>query len=125
MSITLSHRLDNDTTGVMRLRVWVSHYTNGENPAVFAHQRYSMTPDDPGTVDRFSHVCSPADLEQYPLNAPTSNIRPFFRLTYCDLSFKSVEELERVWEGLKNDVGLLDNNLRGVENPTSSREVVV
>jgi hypothetical protein len=82
-----------------------------------------MLIDDPGPLDKFSHVCSPADIEQYPKDQPTSSIRPFFRKTYCDLTFDGVDELERVWNTIESDVLMVTRNTLAHSNITSSMEV--
>jgi hypothetical protein len=76
---------------------------------IFVYQRQAGL--EPGTTtDEFSNIASPADFEEYPVNNP-SEITGFFRLSYVDLIFRSVELLEQSAQDLISDVCSLVTSL--------------
>lgn len=59
-----------------------------------------------GVFDQFSHVASPADLEEYPVGQPTDAV-PFFRLAQVTLVFRELGLLMDSLRAVKQDICLL------------------
>lgn len=77
---------------------------------IFVYQRRPGTLPDSPVRDEFSNVASPADLEEYPVDAPVST-SPFFRLRYADLIFRSLALLEQSSSDLLSDIAQLVETL--------------
>jgi hypothetical protein len=92
--------------------------------AIFA---YRMLPVDPTTGSDsgfFSHVCSPADLEEYPANAPIPCHRPeWFRKTFVDIIVRSITEAEEFIAAVTDDVRRLKRTLDTMDTVVPSGEV--
>lgn len=122
LSIATARWVQGDSEG-MRLRVEVAEAYNVSDK-IFA---YRLLPTDPTTgvsAGSFSHVCSPADLEDYPENAPTGNTVPaWYRLNYVDLLLHSAEEAETMKTQIQEDVQLLIDQLNALASLQPSDEV--
>ena len=59
-----------------------------------------------GVFDQFSHVASPADLEEYPVGQPTAAV-PFFRLAQATLVFRELDLLMCSLQAAKKDICML------------------
>lgn len=54
--------------------------------AIFAYRLIPLQPGQATQVAIFDHVCSPVDLQEYPIAAPRAvDAIPWFRLEYVDL----------------------------------------
>jgi len=104
-----------------RMRVKVSQ-VSGVDDALFAYQ--VMPPAGGGTEygAEFSHVCSPADIEEYPRDAPVSG-KDFYRLTEIDIIFRNLKLLEDAWEKIQNDFTELVRTLENMDTLTLAEEV--
>jgi len=95
----------------IRVRIWTECAT-GMPAEVFA---YRMLPKDPQTGEEngfFSHICSPTDLEEYPVNEPLpSHIPRWFRLAYVDVVVRSHIEAEAFINDVLDDVCRLKRSL--------------
>ena len=59
-------------------------------------------------ADGFSHVASPFDLDEFPVNVPDLiNEIPYFRTDMVQLSFRSIQELKLTKEMINSDLVLL------------------
>jgi hypothetical protein len=61
-------------------------------------------PDASGVVrDVLLTIASPADLAEYPAGGPSPDTAlPYYRLSYVELDFRSLTQLEAAWTQLKN-----------------------
>lgn len=58
--------------------------------------------------DGFSHIATPLDLEEIPVNAPDMiNEIPYFRTDMVQLSFRNVQDLKLTKEMIASDILLL------------------
>ena len=111
--------------GNYRLQVWVSEYTDDTDPKIFTYQRQPTIPkeeDDPD--DQFVAVSSAGDMAEYPVDDPNDD-GPFFRKSFLDLEFESVDLLNRSWTFIKRDVADLINNLNGLYDETTTETEVI
>jgi hypothetical protein len=91
--VKLAHffsRYQDDRHAGTRLKVVVLEAVNMDRE-VFAYRRIPLQPggeNDPQQAV-FSHVCSPVDLEEFPIGAPLENhVPPWFRLDVVDVLFR-------------------------------------
>lgn len=97
-----------------RLRLVASAPENLPSARIFAYEVLPLRPgEDPTTpAGYFSHVCSPADLEEFPeLAAWVNSSPPFFRLESVDLVFRSRELAEEAYSTLAARVQQLCDSL--------------
>lgn len=110
--------------GVLLLPAFQKHYVpnqiDGFRMTITASQprdmpskifRYREIPIQPGQAARLGHfagVCSPADLEEYPEDAPHTNADPpMYRLAAVDMVFRSRAEAEAAWADIQSEVEIL------------------
>jgi hypothetical protein len=93
----------------VRIEVQCAYNVTG---AIFA---YRNLPTDPNTGEKagwFDHVCSPADLEEFPANAPIPGSMPeWFRLEYVDVFLRSRVEVDDFITSVRSDVQQLVSTL--------------
>jgi hypothetical protein len=110
----ISRYYASDTDGI-RVRIEATDANLMPNK-IFA---YLMLPIKAGADNRagmFDHVCSPADLEDYPEDEPVSGARPaWFRLDYVDVLLRSREEVDDFVRAVQYDVAALKTALDRVE----------
>ncbi len=79
---------------------------------IFAYRMLPVDPNSGEDAGFFSHICSPADLEEYPANAPIPCHRPeWFRKTFVDVLVRSVAEAEEFIAAVIDDVRRLKRTL--------------
>jgi hypothetical protein len=115
-----------------RMRVTASDGLNMPNE-VFRYRAIPLQPnslnDEEEEVESeqwgvFDGVCSPADLEEFPINEPyTTADPPWFRLAYVDLVFRSRHELEEAYRTLVDEVSALRDTIKLMEDLSEEDEV--
>jgi hypothetical protein len=79
---------------------------------VFAYMLLQATPGETEKIAAFDHVCSSADLEEFPENAPAANTTPsWFRLDYVDVVLRSRAEVHAFLRDAASDVYALKKTL--------------
>jgi hypothetical protein len=100
----------------IRVRINVECSAEVGRSKIFA---YRMLPKNPATGEKegfFSHVCSPADLEEYPVDAPVpTHVPEWFRLSYVDLFLRSWPEAEVFINDVLDDVRRLKTSLDAMD----------
>lgn len=78
---------------------------------IFRYRNIPVQPGQAAAVGVFDGICSPADIEEFPENAPYDNADPpWYRLDTVDLVFRTREEAEDAWASIQIDVqGLVDS----------------
>lgn len=91
---------------------------------VFAYLTLPMDPTTGTRAAAFDHVCSPADLEDFPVDEPIPGITPeWFRLDYVDLLVRSWEEVTDIIDKVKEDVQVLRDTLATMDTLSSHESV--
>lgn len=91
--------------GAFRLRVEASDPDGLADAGVFLWRRDPPNPYNGTIVDTFFAICSPVDLEEYPLGAPNPQIAyPFFRQSFCDLILRATSQAIAVWGTIQKEV---------------------
>lgn len=126
------------TRGVTLRKASVSRYTTSkvdgfrfrveavdpvDMPAdIFLYLRRPLDPATGADADEFSNVCSPADLEEYPVGSPTGT-PPFFRAAEVDLVFRSQSQAEEAWESIRAEVAVLVDTLNLMDGLENAEEI--
>jgi hypothetical protein len=104
-----------------RTRV-VADGANGLPNRVFAWRQIPLQPAEETKTAVFSHVCSPVDLADFPIDAPRVNdVPPWFRLDWVEYDTWTREEAYETYQAIVADVASLlvslDNAEVMVEEP--------
>jgi len=79
---------------------------------VFAYMLVPQVPGDSEKIAAFDHVCSSADLEEFPEDEPTPAAKPgWFRLDYVDVVLRSRAEVHAFLRDTASDVYSLKKTL--------------
>jgi hypothetical protein len=100
----------NQTDGI-RVRIEIA-CAEGVDAEVFAYcmSNYAVLTGE--RAGRFSHVCSTADLAEYPIGAPiVGEIPEWFRLSYVDVFLRSPIEAAAFVEDVFSDLRMLQYSL--------------
>lgn len=92
---------------------------------IFRYLGAPINPREP-TVLRgaFDGVCSPVDLEEMPVAAPTANANPAWcRLDFVDIVLRSSQDVDDLWVRLQEEVGNLVRTLIVMEDLRDSLTV--
>jgi hypothetical protein len=80
---------------------------------------YRMLPKSPQTGSKrgfFSHICSPADIEDFPEDEPVAtHVPPWFRLSYVDVLVRSETEAEAFIDDVRSDIRRLLTSLAAID----------
>ena len=80
--------------------------------AIFAYRALPLQPGQDSAVGFFSHVCSAADLAEYPETQPRINdTPPWFRLSRLDVVVATRELAEHALEQIRADIQILLKSL--------------
>jgi len=91
--------------------------------SIFVFRRFSAGAGETEPRDEFTNVASPADMEEYPENAPNETGRPFFRLSSADLVLRNLEDANEVWEYIQEEVAALVTGLDRMDDLELQEEV--
>jgi hypothetical protein len=91
---------------------------------IFVHQRRPATTISGSPIDEFSNVASPADLEEYPAFEP-DDTSAFFRLSYVDLVFRSLDLLNKAVDDIMDDIRCLVESLEQIDELSSEECITI
>lgn len=81
---------------------------NHMSSSIFRYIRGPFSQTIGAYSEEFDGICSPADLEEFPVDTPTLNANPaWFRKDYIDLVFRSQATAEEAWGRIVKDVTTL------------------
>jgi len=87
---------------------------------------YRIAPENGDTVATFSHICSPADIEEFPANTASSTaVPPWFRLAYVDLLLRSTAEVDNIIAIVQEDIQRLLATLKRMETLVPTGDIVL
>ncbi len=93
--------------GTHKLQVWVSEYEDID-PNVFVwwskNPVYDADDTEADDKEEYANVASVSCLQEYPIDYPDQILPPFYRKTYLDLTFRSVDLLNQGMQGIEDDV---------------------
>jgi len=79
---------------------------------IFVYKEVPLNPNDSTTIAQFDHVASPADLEDFPEDAPIAGSDPsWFRLNKVDVVVRSRAIADELWDAILQDVTDLKTTL--------------
>jgi hypothetical protein len=91
---------------------------------VFAYLMLPLKPGENERVGSFDHVCSPADLEEFPEDEPIPGDRPeWFRLNYVDVVVRSRTEVYAFVRDVAADVYSLRETLELMDRIEPAGEI--
>lgn len=112
-----------DNTDGFRMTVTV---TDGlrMDAEVFRFRSLPVQPGQEDSIGVFDGVCSPADLEEFPIDEPLENADPpWFRKAVLDLVFRSRAEVDAAWDTIRNEIAALVETLDIMDNLEDEEEV--
>lgn len=97
------------TTEAQGFRMAIAAYgASRMSDRVFRYIRRPYNPITGVTADELDGVCSPADLEEFPEDAPNPADNPaWFRRASVDLVVRSQAEAEELWSGVVKELTAL------------------
>lgn len=105
-----------NTTDGFRLTCLAENGVDFTDNKIFRYERipgFTVTDED---NDVFNGVCSPADLEELPVDSPNLSQQPaFFRLDTIDLVFRSAAAGEQAFQDIQDDVTRLVKSLDALD----------
>lgn len=102
-SLTLNSEVRTTRKGTTSLKLFVVGY--GMSPKVFAIEVLPGSADKLAPKVRFSHVCSPAELAEFPEDTPGDCC--YFRVSEIEMVFDTKDFVEHVMANMKKDIGKL------------------
>lgn len=114
-----------DKEGLCRLRVWVSKAAEGEDPNIFVTEIMPPRHQDEELSIRFSHIASPTDMTQYPIEEPGTG-GFYYRTRGADLLFDSPAQAGDFMDKVYSHLAMLESSeamLKG--DPTKEEEIDV
>ena len=110
-------------TQAYRLVLTVSE-TLGIDPELFLYARRTLNPTTNEQADVFIAVCSPSDLEEFPVGAPDPEADlPFFRLDSVDLLFRNIELKLETYNAIVQDFAELSRSMDAIAKLGPSSEI--
>jgi len=110
------------TQGV-RIKI-VAIESNQMPKEVFVFQRRPSAP--PGeSIDVFTNIASPNDLEEYPVGDITDIAHPFLRLDVVDLVFRSPEHAQDGIQRMVGDIAQLVESLNFMDSLVLQEEITI
>jgi hypothetical protein len=111
-TIELDYKVTGILNGCCRLEVWIKSYSD-MTPDIFLYQRFPVMDGEVQPDNRFINVASVGDINEYPETDPSGD-GPFYRLRTVDLTFRSIDLLNKTWDLIQEDTLDLVANLRGL-----------
>jgi hypothetical protein len=93
------------------------------DPGIFVYQCSSNPVPGRPDIEEFSHIASPFDLANYPLDIPAAG-GEYYRKTSAELVFRSLELLEQVRTKIETDVQELIRTLNQFDSLESESTTV-
>ena len=114
-SITLSKTVTETASGTVKLVL--SCIATDVSPKVFAIEVLPSSADAPAPIYRFSHICSPAEMEEFPADVPGENC--YFRTDSIEMIFDTPKILDHVITNVENDIAKLVHELNALDTLAS------
>ena len=105
VSVKLNHTITTSRNGHTKLRLVVE--ADGISPKIFAIEILPRSADKLKPLYRFSHVCSPSEMVEFPDDIPGDNC--YFRTEDIEMIFDTVALASAVLERVQHDIRILVN----------------
>jgi len=106
MKFEVKSNLILETTGHLRLQLWVSSIENSGDARVFVYKTKRVVPYASTKDNFFTNIASRSDMEEYPAEEPKLG-SPFFRKRILDVLIESPKVMQDTIESIKHELGLL------------------
>lgn len=120
VSLTLNSELKTTRKGTTKLKLSVVGF--GLSSKVFAIEVMPKSADLTAANYRFSHVCSPAELVEFPEDVPGDC--HYFRVDCIEMVFDTPDIVEHVMDNMRHDVKKLVDEYKDLETATPYTESV-
>lgn len=122
ISITLTYDITRTPRGTVSLKFLSVAY--GVSSKIFAIEVLPKSADPEAPNVRFSHVCSPAELVEFPEDEPVDNC--YFRTDAVEFIFDTDKMVDPVVANMKADVAKLVREYKALESakPDYSESIV-
>lgn len=121
VSIQLEANIKRTKNNTVQLDVAVKQAT-GISEAVFAIEVLPRSADKCAPLYRFSHVCSPSEMVEFPDTVPGDNC--YFRISEMTMLFDTSTIAEKTLNCLKKDIKHLVNEMNALEDAAVVSETV-
>lgn len=111
INLTLQKTVKTTSKGYTYLRLDVVSF--GMSAKVFAIEVIPNSADPKNHNVRFSHVCSPAELNEFPEDTPGDSC--YFRVDSIEMMFDTYDMVDHVMQNMTSDIRKLVNALRELE----------
>jgi len=120
ISITLQSDIKTTVKGTVSLKYTAEAF--GCSPKVFAVEALPKSADQKAPQYRFSHVCSPSELVEFPEDEPLDS--PYFRTDSIEMLFDTTRMALSVDAVMRQDIRRLAEQLRELDDaePETVRE---
>lgn len=108
ISLELTHDIAKTKKGTVKLSLKVA--TTGMPSEVFAVEVLPKSADKYAPTTRFSHICSPAELVEFPALEPGENC--YYRINEMEMIFDSSTNADLVLANVKKDLSKLVAELK-------------
>lgn len=115
ISIELSHKVTTTDNGTVKLELVCT--ATGITEKVFAIELLPRSADKLTNLYRFSHVCSPAELVEFPDTVPGDNC--YFRISEMEMLFDTPVTAGLVLDNIKHDIRKLVREYKELEEQQS------
>lgn len=117
-SLTLNHKVTKTKAGTTSLALAVTG--EGISSKVFAIEVLPKSADDKAPWYRFSHVCSPAELVEFPEDAPADCC--YFRVSEAEFIFDTERPVQKVLDCMRLDLTKLVRAFNELDNNEAASE---
>lgn len=115
ISITLNHTIKRTPKGTVSLQLGVVSF--GLSSKVFAIEVLPKSSDTMAPNYRFSHVCSPAELLEFPEDVPGDAC--YFRTDSVEFIFDTDSIIDHVLNNVKSDIANLVKEYNALDTTTT------
>ena len=120
VNLTLKKTVKTTPEGYTSLRLDTTGY--GLSAKVFAIEVIPKSADPRNSNVRFSHVCSPAELNEFPEDEPGDSC--YFRVDSIEMVFDSYDMVEHVMRNMVSDIRKLVTAYNKLETAKPDIEVI-
>lgn len=120
-TISLTHSITTSTYGAVKLHLRTEG--TGISSEVFAIEAMPTSADSTARHYRFSHVCSPSELVNFPAMEDSS--MQYFRTNDIELVFDTVNFIEPVMRNIRSDIRKLVDAFNELNKDTATESTEV
>lgn len=121
ISLTLRRNIKRTDNGTVSLSI--DAMALDMSPCIFAIEVMPASADVTAKQLRFSHVCSPSELSEFPEREPGDST--YFRIDSIEMVFDTDAYLDKVWNCIQKDASRLVRELKALQSADPQTDVVI